>query len=146
MKFPRNARILRGQLDMAPFAAVFFLLVLFLMLGTRVYTPGVHVQLPAANDLPGTDKASVPVPVAMDAKGYFYFADQLIEEKDLKNRLRQAVVSSAGPLTLVAYMDKDATIDMETHLELLAREAGISEIVRATLPDVSTRPAITPPP
>ena len=26
MKFPRNARIFRGQLDAAPFAAVFFLL------------------------------------------------------------------------------------------------------------------------
>jgi len=36
MKFPRNARIFRGQLDAAPFAAVFFLLVLLLMLGTRV--------------------------------------------------------------------------------------------------------------
>jgi biopolymer transport protein ExbD len=144
MKFPRNARIFRGQLDMAPFAAVFFLLVLFLMLGTRVYTPGAHVQLPAANDLPGTDKASVSV--AMDAKGHFYFENQLIEEKDLRNRLRQTVGSSAGPLTLVAQMDKDATIDMWTRLALLAREAGIAEVVQATLPGVSTQPALAPPP
>ena len=40
MKFPRNARIFRGQLDAAPFAAVFFLLVIFMMLGSLVYTPG----------------------------------------------------------------------------------------------------------
>jgi hypothetical protein len=40
MKFPRNARIFRGQLDAAPFAAVLFLLVIFLMLGSLVYTTG----------------------------------------------------------------------------------------------------------
>ena len=28
MRFPRNARILRSQLDLAPFAIVFFLLVI----------------------------------------------------------------------------------------------------------------------
>lgn len=40
MRFARNARIFRGQLDAAPFAAVFFLLVIFMMLGSLVYTPG----------------------------------------------------------------------------------------------------------
>ena len=34
MKFRRNARVSRTQLDAAPFAAVFFLLVIFLMLGS----------------------------------------------------------------------------------------------------------------
>ena len=59
MKFPRNARIFRGRLDVAPFAAVFFLLATFLLLGSLVYTPGVRLELPEADDLPGTDK---PVP------------------------------------------------------------------------------------
>ena len=51
MRFPRNARILRSQLDLAPFAIVFFLLVIFMMLGTLVYTPGarLELQLPQAN-------------------------------------------------------------------------------------------------
>ena len=40
MKFPRNARILRSQLDAAPFAAVFFLLVIFMMLGSLVLYAG----------------------------------------------------------------------------------------------------------
>ena len=57
MKFPRNAYIFRGHLDAAPFASVFLLLVIFLMAGSLVYTPGVRLQLPVADDLSGTDKA-----------------------------------------------------------------------------------------
>ena len=33
MKFPRNTRLLRSPFDVAPFATVLFLLVIFLMLG-----------------------------------------------------------------------------------------------------------------
>jgi biopolymer transport protein ExbD len=71
MKFPRNARIFRGQLDAAPFATVFFLLVIFLMLGSLVYTPGVRLNLPTGENLPGTDRPSVAV--AMDANGRLYY-------------------------------------------------------------------------
>lgn len=50
MRFPRQARIFRGQLDPAPFAAVVFLLVLFLQISSLVHTPGVlvHLNNPAA--------------------------------------------------------------------------------------------------
>src|SRR5690348_7900728 len=99
MKFPRNARIFRGQLDAAPFAAVLFLLVIFLMLGSLIYTPGVPLQLPVANDLPGTDKLTVSV--AIDGNGRLYFEDQRIEETQLRNRLRQAVKDAPEPLTLL---------------------------------------------
>jgi len=65
MKFPRNARIFRGQLDAAPFAAVFFLLVIFALLTSLVYTPGVHVTLPSAPaaDIAGVDGPTVAVAV-----------------------------------------------------------------------------------
>src|SRR5205823_4905332 len=99
VKFPRNARIIRGQLEVAPFAAVFFLLALFLLAGSLVYTPGVHIQLPTANDLPGTDKPSVSV--ALDGNGRLYFENQLIEESELRNRLARSVKSSRENLTLV---------------------------------------------
>ena len=97
MKFPRNARIFRGQLDAAPFAAVFFLLVIFLMLGSLMYTPGVRVELPVADDLPGTDKPTVSV--ALDSAGRYYYDNQLVQEKQLANLLRQAAAVSSQPLT-----------------------------------------------
>ena len=132
MKFPRNARIFRGQLEVAPFAAVFFLLVIFLMLASLLYTPGVHLQLPVADNLPGTDKPTVKV--ALDKNGGLYFENQVIEEADLKGRLRQAVKRSTEPLTLIVYMDKDVPYERWLRLTLLARDQGIYEALLATLP------------
>lgn len=138
MKFPRNARILHSQFDAAPFASVFFLLVIFVMLGSLVYTPGVRIQLPAADDLPGTDKPTITV--AMDASGGLYFHYQRIEERELTNRLHQAAAGSAEPLTLVIYADKDVTHEKVVRLSLLAREAGITNGLLATLPRLIAAP------
>jgi biopolymer transport protein ExbD len=65
MKFPRNVKILRSHFDMAPFAAVFFLLVIFLMLTTMTPAPGLPLRPPDAGDLPAMAKPSVAV--ALDA-------------------------------------------------------------------------------
>jgi biopolymer transport protein ExbD len=135
MKFPRNARIFRGQLDAAPFAAVFFLLVLFLMLGSLMYTPGVRLELPLADELPGTDKLTVSV--AIDSGGRYYYENQLVQEKDLGNLLRRAVFASAEPLTLVVYADRAVSTEMLVRTSMLARSVGITNGLLATL----TRPA-----
>jgi biopolymer transport protein ExbD len=132
MKFPRNARIFRGQLDAAPFAAVFFLLVIFLMVGSLVYTPGIRLQLPVANDLPGTEKPSVRV--AVDINGRLYFENQLIEPGLLKERLQKAVQASPAQLCLIVQADKAVSYESLVRLTLLARDAGIREAWLATLP------------
>jgi len=136
MKFPRNARIFRGQLDAAPFATVLFLLVIFLMLGSLVYTPGVPLQLPVANELPGADKPTIAV--AIDGNGRLYFENQGIEENQLRGRLRQAVRESAEPITLLVQADKAVSYDMLIRLTLLARDAGVSQAWLATLPRPSS--------
>lgn len=143
MKFPRNALMLRGQLDAAPFASVFFLLVIFVMLGSLVYTPGVRIRLPAADDLPGTDKPTVTV--AVDASGQFYFQNQRIEESELAGKLHQAVAATTEPLTLVIQSDQDLTQANLVRLSLLAREAGISDALVATLPRLIGGPNGHPP-
>jgi len=132
MKFPRHARIFRGQLDATPFAALLFLLVIFLLVAGLLYTPGVHLQLPAADDLPGTDKPTVTV--AVDADNRYYFANQIITEPDLKARLRQAVTNSPEPLMLVVQADSAVTHASLVRLALLARDAGIRDSWLATLP------------
>ena len=141
MKFPRNARIFRGQLDAAPFAAVFFLLVIFMMLGSLVYTPGarLQLQLPRADGLPGTDKPTVSV--AVDGDGRLYYENQWIEESELRDRLREAAKKSPEPLTLVVQADKSVSYETCLRLALLAREAGISEALLATLPRAYAAPA-----
>ena len=139
MKFPRNARVFRGQLDAAPFATVLFLLLIFLMLSSLVYTPGVRVKLPMANDLPGTDQA--PVTVAVEKSGLLYFENQLIGEKELRSRLAKVVKSSSGPLTLVVQADEDVPQKILISLMLMARDAGISDALLATLPRPLAAPA-----
>src|SRR5437588_1902014 len=133
MKFPRNARIFRGQLDAAPFAAVFFLLVIFLMLASVMYTPGVRLQLPVADDdLPGT--AGPTVSVAIDSGGRYFYANQLVQEQQLGSLLRQAAKSSTKPLTLIVQADRAASTEMLIRLTMLGRSAGISNSLLAILP------------
>lgn len=131
MKFPRNARIFRGQLDAAPFAAVFFLLVIFLMLGSLLYTPGVRIELPVADELPGTDRRTVSV--AIDSVGRYYYDNQFVQEKQLSNLLRQAAAVSPQPLTLVVNADRAVSNEMLVHLLMVARSAGITNSLLATL-------------
>jgi biopolymer transport protein ExbD len=49
VRFTRQSRIFRGPLDPAPVAAVVMLLMLFMLLSSLVYTPGVLVDLGPAN-------------------------------------------------------------------------------------------------
>ena len=132
MKFPRNTRLLRSPFDVAPFAAVFFLLVILLMLAALLPTPGLPLQPPTASDLPGTDKPTVAV--AVDSSGRFYFANQIVSEVELKTDLRNAANSSREPLMLVIDADKAVTYERLAHLTLLARDRGITNVLLATLP------------
>jgi biopolymer transport protein ExbD len=144
MKFPRNARIFRGRLDAAPYVTVLFLLAMFLLLLSLVYTPGVHVQLPVADNLPGTDKPSVSV--AIDRNGRYYYENQSIEEAELRRKLHHAAQASPVPLTLVVQADRLATLDMFLHMALLARDAGIQDVLLATLPrPLAAAPLRAPP-
>jgi biopolymer transport protein ExbD len=132
MKFPRNARITKGSLEAAPWAAVMFLLVIFIMLGGLLYTPGVRIQLPVAQDLPGTDRPTVAV--AMDANGRLFFQNQLIEEVQLQSRLAEMVRTSPEKLALLVQADKGVSYENLVRLTKMARAAGIEEALLATLP------------
>jgi biopolymer transport protein ExbD len=138
MKFPRNTRLLRSPFDIAPFAAVFFLLVIFVMLGALLPTPGLPLQLPAGNDLPGTDKPSVAV--AVDSVGRFYFENQIVNEAGLNSALKSVVKNSREPLTLVIQADKSVTYEQLVRLTMLARDVGIHDVLLATLPRVVSAP------
>lgn len=144
MKFPRNARIFRGQLDAAPFAAVFFLLVIFAVLTTVIYTPGVHITLPAA---PAADVVGVEGPtvaVAVDKLGRYYFKNEPVSEHDLKRALAEEVVNSPQPLTLVLMADQETAFGVCVHLAGLVRGQGIKRVVWQTLPRPSTSNAQKP--
>ncbi|HEX5398646.1 MAG TPA: biopolymer transporter ExbD [Verrucomicrobiae bacterium] len=141
MKFPRNAKILRSPFEMAPFAAVFFCLVILLMLGALIPVQGLRTRLtpPSAENLPGVPGRTVSV--AVDAFGRLYFKNQIVtNEVYFSSDLHQAVASASEPLTLVIHADKTVTYDQLMHLTLLARAAGITNALLATLPAASGQP------
>ena len=139
MKFPRNARIFRGQLDAAPFAAVLFLIIIFLMLKGLVYTPGVSLELPTIDNLPGSDRRSEGV--AIDANGRLYFKNAAITESALKRELQAIATNTAEPVELVIQADKRVSLEVQLHLMGLARDAGILHFRLAALPAPAAPPA-----
>ena len=133
MKFPRSNKILHGQLDAAPFAGVFFLLLIFVALSKNlVFTPGMPIRLPQRVDLGGT--TNLTVVVAVDASGQLYFDNQITTEDKLRRSLAEEARRVQEPLTLVVHADKDVKYDMLVRLGLLAREAGIKDALLATRP------------
>lgn len=144
MKFPRNARIFRGQFDFAPFAAVLLLLVIFVLLGKMLYTPGIPVRLPSAGDviLPGATGPTLSVAVTTNA---IYFQDQVVPENELSNRLFAAKQKIAEPVTLIVQADEDVTEKTKAKLWSIAQQIGFTNLLQATLPrafdPTSTRPS-----
>jgi biopolymer transport protein ExbD len=144
MKFPRNAKLLRSPFDVAPFAAVFVLLVIFLFLAAFLPVPGLSLQLPkfdvsgVADDLPGTDKPTVPV--AIDANGRLFFANQMVGEAQLKTNLHNAALASKAPLTLVIQADQAVPYGQLISVTLLARNAGIYNFLLAAQPRIVSTP------
>ena len=141
MKFPRHAKIFRGQFDFAPYAGVCFLILIFLALNTSlVFTPGVPIELPDGSDLPGVTGATVVV--AVDRQGNFYFDSQVIAETNLPARLSAAVAGSPrDPLTLVVQADKAVPQELVVRLGRMARNAGIKQALLATRPQLFFQPA-----
>ena len=138
MRFPRTHKAFRGQLDVAAFAGVFFLLALLLAFsGSLVFTPGVPIHLPESTALPGTTNETVVV--AVDAKGQVYFDNQISSESQLQTQFRAAVAAAKGPVTLIVQVDKETQFGVVQRLGLLARESGIHEMWQATRPVVAPR-------
>ena len=148
MKFPRNVRIFRGQLDASPFVGVLFIVVIFLLLhSSLVFTPGVRIELPPSPELPGVTNATVTV--AVDREGRLFLGNQITGEDALKASLKQRQASLKSRriegLTLVVMADRNVPNETLVRLLNIARDAGIGEAMLATRTPVRAQPAaITP--
>lgn len=136
MRFPRTIKPFRGQLEIAPFLSVVFLLAVLLMFGTSlVFTPGIPIRLPESAELPGTSNPTVSV--AVDAEGHLYFENQITDEPRFKEKLLAAVDLSKEPLTLVIQADGQVKWAALARLGLLARSVGVKDTLFATRPRVT---------
>jgi biopolymer transport protein ExbD len=134
MKFPRNAKLFRGHLDVAPLAGTFFLLAMFLLMHTHmVYLPGANIRLPRYNDqaLPGLTGPFVVL--AMDQQGILYLDNQVVEQAELVARLRKQVEKRPTG-TLVIQADEKVTLERFFKASQAATEAGIEKVLIASRP------------
>lgn len=133
MKFPRNTRIYRGQLEVAPFIGVFFLLIIFLVFNSGlVVTPGVPIRLPPMQNVPGTFNPTLIV--AVDASGQLYYENQVIMEEALRMRLQDEADRAREPFTLVIHADMNVRYEVLLRLGMLAQSVGIKDAMLATRP------------
>jgi biopolymer transport protein ExbD len=135
MKFDRQARIFRGPLDAAPVAGVLMLLLIFMLLSSLLYTPGVLIELPDGDPLTVTDNPTVVV--AVDSGGQCFFDNKPVEEAELKAELKSRLQSApldSKKLTMVLWADKAAKNEVIIHLETLAHAAGITRVLVAARP------------
>jgi|YelNatPaOPRAMG01_1025707.scaffolds.fasta_scaffold01713_10 biopolymer transport protein ExbD len=133
MRFPLRVHIFRGQLEAAPFLGLFMLLLMLLLFSSRlVSVPGVPIQLPQTEPLPGLTEPMLVV--AVDRHGQFYFEHQVCDPATLRARLATRVSSEPRLPALVVEADRDVRYEVLVRLSLLAREAGLKQVLLATRP------------
>jgi biopolymer transport protein ExbD len=135
MKLPRNARVFRGQLDVAPFMGVFLLLLLFVVLQQQItFTPGIPVSLPEAADLSGVQGPAITM--VMDEQGRVFHDNRQLDgtPDDLRITLSRAVADAGQPVTLIVQADRGVRLGAWTELSLAARAAGIRDVLLAVRP------------
>lgn len=135
MRFSRRVKLFTGQLEVAPIASLFFLILTLLLLQTYLVPPsGVKVNLPrvALPNLPAT--ANPWLAVAVDEIGRTYFANQVVTEPELRRRLAERVQRAREPVSLLIQADRAVAQEVVMRLYALAREAGIDEVVVAARP------------
>jgi biopolymer transport protein ExbD len=142
MKLPRNAKIFRGQLDAAPFAAVTFLLLIFLLLSSKlVTTPGVRIAIDLPQvpyHVPGTTNLSVVV--AVDIAGQYYYKGVSIAEDKLFTELK-ALAEQSKDLALEIRADQSANLGKAFRLWSMAGEIGFKEALIVAKPPLVPVPA-----
>ena len=121
MRFPRNARIFRGQLDATPVVAMFFLLVIFLLLASLVYTPGVPVDLTAFDSGPRID-------LTVRSNGLVMHRSEVITNAFSK-WLDEERTRRGGPATVAVHADKYAPRGVVRQIRDAARDLGMGFMV-----------------
>jgi len=99
MRYPRNAKIFRGQLDVAPFIGVFFLLLLFVVMASLLYMPGLPVYLSGGESVGRTLHVRILSDQKLEFKGkeqlWPDFRTQFEEELKARGNITRVSVKTA---------------------------------------------------
>jgi biopolymer transport protein ExbD len=123
MRYSRNIKIFRGGVDAAPFASLFFLLVLFVMLFySHTFFPGVPIKLVDEEPPPEMQSRTVKV----HASGNIQFLGTSYDLSGLKNELQSRSQKGTLPRRLLIETEPTANPRTVTQVENLLKGAGIA--------------------
>ena len=123
MRYPRNAKIFRGQIDAAPFAGLFFLLVLMLFIfSTHVFVPGVRVAVAEREPAPELPGRTLRVePEAIHYKGEEHTLEsfeRVLRQEAKLGEVPRRLEFLADPRTPAETLEKVETLGLELGIEL----------------------------
>lgn len=103
-----------------------------LSLGMRFVKP--DIELPLVENLPGVTNQTLVVAVAQNEQ--IFFDNQVTRYERFQAQLKAAKAKTAGPLTLVIEADQDVRLAVVMRLSMMAREAGITDVLIGGRPKV----------
>jgi len=143
IRFQRQLQWFSGQLDVAPFLCLFFLLLILLALLTHLApVPGVRIDLPATSlheEASGVDW----LVVVADKEGRLFFNQQMVSEEILESELTSRASNALSSVELVLQADAEIRLGQLTRFYALSRRAGITNLKFQTRP-VSQLPTASP--
>jgi biopolymer transport protein ExbD len=145
MRFPRHAKIFRGQLDPAAVASLFFVVLLFLFLyGSHAFIPGVQVKFEDSHDSPEV----TPRLLKLQKNGLVSYIGTTYSEEEFTKKLRTAFKEGTAPRRLILEEEPGADGKQAQRLIRLGQELGISfrpPGSRIELPEFAGFPGATNP-
>jgi len=139
MKFPRSTRLFRGQLDLAPFLCVLFLLAAALMLRDFLVLPrGARLELPAAASPVAAVAGERFWVIALDASRRLYFENQITDRDQLLRDLGRRAGRDGAGATVLIQADRSVPYGDLAALAALVRQAGLNRIIFGSAPAAAT--------
>lgn len=142
MKYPRNTRIFRGQLDVGAVSSLFFVTVLFLFLHSQVvFTPGIRLDLHPITD---TARPSLYI----DSEDLFYYQGSRMSQASFIKRIRSDAEKTKAPSALILQTDIGVSTNAIDAVRALAAEFSIAiepPGTRIELPVASDQPGVKNP-
>ncbi|MGV3772465.1 MAG: ExbD/TolR family protein [Verrucomicrobiales bacterium] len=122
MRYPRHAKVFRGQIDAAPLASVFFLLVIFLFLNySLVFVPGIMINLEEPRET-----SSTPLPRLNIARsGELTYRKSEMSLEKFEQRIKEESLAGKAPTVIYYKADPEANRQLIQQIKNLAIENGI---------------------
>src|SRR5687768_13894596 len=115
-----------NEINMTPLVDVMLVLLIIFIITVPVMKHSVNIDLPRASSSPQDSKPET-IRLSVDAKGQYYWNEQLVAEKDLESRLGAAAAKQPQP-ELHIRGDKETRYEFVAQAMAAAQRSGLRKI------------------